>query len=438
MNRSEEYAVTLSKMIQCETVSAIGQTDLTKFYNFHKLLRELFPGVFATLTEEVFHGSLLLRWKGSDPSLDPALFMSHHDVVEANGPWTHEPFSGDIAEGKVWGRGTVDTKGNLFAILQSVEELIAEGYVPKRDIYVESACNEETGGEGAAEIAAALKARGVRLFMTMDEGGMILPDPIGGANGTFAMIGVGEKCAVNLKFIARSEGGHASTPGKNTPLVRLGKFMAAVDSSHIFKVEMEPVIQEMFRRMAPTLKAPLSTLAGHIDKSKKLLEKAIPSLSPTAAALLRTTIAFTMAGGSDGANVLPQEAWVVGNMRCSHHQGKKDSVLAVAKLAKKYDISVKVLSAHVESPIADYNGEPFKLVERICHQVYPEVIPTPYLMTGASDSRSFAKICDDGIRFAPFVIDKQQLASIHGLDENVDVASLAPAVDFFKLMMQEM
>ena len=276
MNRSEEYAVTLSKMIQCETVSAVGQKDLTKFYNFHKLLRELFPGVFAALTEEVFHGSLLLRWKGSDPSLDPALFMSHHDVVEANGPWTHEPFSGDIAEGKVWGRGTVDTKGNLFAILQSIEELIAEGYVPKRDIYVESACNEETSGEGAAEIAAALKARGVRLFMTMDEGGMILPDPIGGANGTFAMIGVGEKCAVNLKFIARSEGGHASTPGKNTPLVRLGKFMAAVDSSHIFKVEMEPVIQEMFRRMAPTLKEPLRSLAGHIDKSKKLLEKAIP------------------------------------------------------------------------------------------------------------------------------------------------------------------
>lgn len=438
MNRSEKYAEILSKMIQCETVSAVGQKDLTKFFNFHKLLRELFPGVFATLTEEVFHGSLLLHWKGSDPSLDPALFMSHHDVVEANGPWTHEPFSGDIAEGKVWGRGTCDTKGNLFAILQSIEELIAEGYVPKRDIYVESACNEETSGEGAAEIAAALKARGVRLFMTMDEGGMILPDPIGGANGTFAMIGVGEKCAVNLKFTARSEGGHASTPGKNTPLVRLGKFMAAVDSSHIFKVEMEPVIQEMFRRMAPTLKEPLRSLAGHIGKSKKLLEKAIPSLSPTAAALLRTTIAFTMAGGSDGANVLPQEAWVVGNMRCSHHQGKKASVLAVAKLAKKYNVSVKVMSAHVESPIADYNGEPFKLVEKICHQVYPEVIPTPYLMTGASDSRSFAKICDDGIRFAPFVIDKQQLASIHGLDENVDVASLAPAVDFFKLMMQEM
>ena len=438
MNRSEEYAVTLSKMIQCETVSTVGQKDLTKFFDFHKLLRELFPGVFQTLTEEVFHGSLLLRWKGSDPSLEPALFMSHHDVVEANGPWTHEPFSGDISDGKVWGRGTCDTKGNLFAILQSIEELIAEGFIPKRDIYVESACNEETSGEGAAEIAAALKSRGVRLFMTMDEGGMILPDPIGGANGTFAMIGVGEKCAVNLKFIARSEGGHASTPGKDTPLVRLGKFMAAVDSSHIFKVEMEPVIQEMFRRMAPTLKEPLSFLAGHIDKSKTLLEKAIPSLSPTAAALLRTTIAFTMAGGSDGANVLPQEAWVVGNMRCSHHQGKKDSVLAVAKLAKKYNISVKVLSAHVESPIADYNGEPFKLVERICNQVYPDVIPTPYLMTGASDSRSFAKICDDGIRFAPFVIDKQQLSSIHGLDENIDVASLAPAVDFFKLMMKEM
>ena len=438
MNRADEYAVTLSKMIRCETVSALGQKDLTKFEGFHSLLYTLFPGVFQTLTTEVFHGSLLLRWKGTDESLDPVLFMSHHDVVEASGPWKHAPFSGDIAEGKVWGRGTVDTKGNLFAILQSAEELIREGYTPRRDIYIESACNEETTGEGAAEIAAALKARGIHLFMTMDEGGMILQDPIGGANGTFAMIGVGEKCTVNLKFTARSEGGHASTPGKNTPLVRLGKFMAAADSSHIFKVEMEPVIQEMFRRMAPTLKKPLRTLAGHIDKSRKLLEKAIPSLSPTAAALLRTTLAFTMAGGSDGANVLPQEAWVIGNMRCSHHQGRKASVAAITKLARKYGITVKILSAHVESPIADYNGEPFRLVEWICEKTYPDVIPTPYLMTGASDSRSFAKICEDGIRFAPFVIDKQQLASIHGLDENIDVASLAPAVDFFKLMMREM
>ena len=438
MSRADEYALTLSRMIQCETVSVSGQTDLTKFETFHGLIRKLFPRVFETVETEVFHGSLLLRWKGTDPSPDPVLFMSHHDVVEASGPWKHGPFSGDIAEGRVWGRGTVDTKGNLFAILQAAEELISEGYEPGRDIYIESACNEETGGEGAAEIAGVLKSRGVHLFMTMDEGGMIVPDPIGGAHGTFAMIGVGEKCGVNLKFTARSEGGHASTPGKNTPLVRLGKFMAAADNSRIFKVEMEPVIQEMFRRMAPTLKKPLSTLAGHIDKSRKLLEKAIPSLSPTAAALLRTTLAFTMAGGSDGANVLPQEAWVIGNMRCSHHQGKKASIAAVTKLAKKYGISVKVLSAHVDSPVADFNGEPFKLVERICEKVYPGVIPTPYLMTGASDSRSFAKICGDGIRFAPFVIDKQQLASIHGLDENVSVSALAPAVDFFKLMMQEM
>ena len=438
MTRSEEYANTLSKMIQCETVSVRDQEDLSKFEAFHEVIRGLFPNVFAAMTAEVFHGSLLLRWPGSDPSLEPVLFMSHHDVVEANGPWTHEPFSGDIADGRVWGRGTLDTKGNLFAILQSAEELIKEGFVPKRDLYIESACNEEVSGAGAAEIAKVLQKRGIRLWMTMDEGGMILHDPIGGANGTFAMIGVGEKCGVNLKFTARSKGGHASTPGKNTPLVRLGKFMAAADSSHIFKVEMEPVIHEMFRRMAPTLKKPLNKLAGNIGKTKILLEKVMPSLSPTAAAMLRTTIAFTMAGGSDGANVLPQEAWIIGNMRCSHHQGKKASIAAITKLAKKFDLNVEVLSAHQESPIADYDSEPFKLVEKICGRIYPDVIPTPYLMTGASDSRSFAKICDNGIRFAPFIIDKQQLGSIHGLDENVGVDTLEPAVDFFKEMMKEL
>ncbi|MBO6158146.1 MAG: M20/M25/M40 family metallo-hydrolase [Firmicutes bacterium] len=438
MSRSDDYAQILSRMIQCETISFFGQEDLTKFEKFHALIHELFPNVFETLTEEVFHGSLLLRWKGTDASLDPALFMSHHDVVEAGGVWKHAPFSGDIAEGKVWGRGTMDTKGNLFGILQAIEELIQEGYVPIRDIYVESACNEETTGEGAAEIAKVLKDRGIHLYFTMDEGGMILPDPIGGANGTFAMIGVGEKCAVDLKFIAKSNGGHASTPGKNTPLVRLGKFMAAADASHIFTVEMEPVIQEMFRRIGPTMKKPLNTLTANIDKTKKLMEAVVPAISPTAAALLRTTLAFTMAGGSDGTNVLPQEAWIVGNMRCSHHQGKKGSIAAITKLAKKYDLTVEILHEHIESPIADYNDPPFKLVEKICHQIYPDVIPAPYLMTGASDSRSFALVCENGIRFAPFLISDQQRNSIHGLDENIDVSSLAPAVDFFKAMMKEL
>ncbi len=435
-SRNMIYAERLAELIRAETISVYGVKNEAKFEAFHKKIFEMFPNLFAAAETENFDGSLLIRWRGKSAE-QPIMLMSHHDVVEASGEWTHDAFSGEISDGKLWGRGTLDTKGSLFAILQAADELIAEGYVPERDIYIESACTEEVEGTGADEISKTLEKRGIRFFMTLDEGGMMMYDPIGGADGTFAMIGVGEKGCADLKFCARSAGGHASTPGKNTPLVRLGKFMAAAEKAKIFDVEMSPVVQEMLERLAPYMKGALKPLLKNAGKLKKLLCAAMPSVSATAGAMLKTTLAFTMAGGSDGTNVLPQEAYVVGNMRFSHHQGGEDSIRKISELAKKFDIDTEILDPGFESPISDYNSDAFKLVEKAVGEIFPEVVPLPYIMTGASDSRYFSRVCDNCIRFAPFTIDEQQLESIHGIDENVDIDTLAPAVDFYKYIIKE-
>ena len=191
--RTEGYAKTLARMIQTETVSVPGVRNKEKFERFHAVLKELFPHVFSTVTVEDFDGSLLLRWVGKSQE-KPILLMSHHDVVAASGEWLHEPFSGDIVDGKIWGRGTVDIKNNLWAMLQAMEELIAEGYTPEQDVYIESACTEETDGTGADKISRALQERGIRFFMTLDEGGMVTPGgPLGQMDKLFAMVGVAEK-----------------------------------------------------------------------------------------------------------------------------------------------------------------------------------------------------------------------------------------------------
>jgi len=223
--RTAEYAAQLSEMIRVETVSVKGGSDRTRFYALHQRMHELFPRLFAACEVEDFDGSLLLRWQGRGEGA-PILLMNHHDVVEASGDWRYPPFSGTVAEGRVWGRGTLDTKGGLWAMLRAAEELIGQGFVPRQDVYFLSSCTEETDGSGADAISRELQRRGIRLGMVLDEGGMILPEPIGGARGTFAMIGLGEKGCADLKFIARSSGGHASTPGRNTPLVRLVGFAA--------------------------------------------------------------------------------------------------------------------------------------------------------------------------------------------------------------------
>ena len=436
-NRSMQYAEILSKLIKFETVSSRENKDITKFLEFHELLRETYPNFFNTVECENFDGSLLLKWKGTDPSLKPVMLMNHHDVVEASGEWTHPAFSGEIADGKVWGRGTLDTKGGLAMMLQAAEELIKEGFTPKRDTYFVTACTEEVGGEGGDAISRALQERNMSFHMVLDEGGMIMYDPIGGANGTFAMIGVGEKGYLDLKFIAKSNGGHASAPAKDTPLVRLGKFMAEADKAECFEIKMSDTVKEMLSRFSPTMSGVMKLACGNVNAFEPVLKKVMPMISPAGAALLRTTLAFTMAKGSDGTNVIPQEAWVVGNMRFSHHQGKKASIEAISNLAKKYDIETIVTDDGIESDIADFKGEAFKFIEKAVNEIFPEYKPVPYIMNAASDSRYFNRVCDNCLRFVPFKINKQQLDSVHGIDENVDIDTLAPAVDFYRYVIKE-
>ena len=435
-NRTNTYAQQLSRLIQAETISYDRQTDISKFYQFQNLLRESFPHIFKICEFEDFHGSFLMRWKG-ESSEKPFLLMNHQDVVEAPGGWKYPPFSGTIADRKLWGRGALDTKGGLWAMLQAANELAEEGFRPQHDVYFMSGCNEETDGSGAEEISRILQQRGIRFAMVLDEGGMIMHEPIGGANGTFAMVGVGEKGCVDLKFIAKSAGGHASTPGKNTPLVRLGKFMAAVERSNIFKADISPAVAEMFKRISTTMKQPLRFVLGHPGLFEPLLLKVIPSVSATAGAMLKTTVAFTMASGSEGFNVLPHEAWVVGNMRFSHHQGEKDSISAIKKLAKKYDLETVVLEPGFTSPLSDYHTDAFALIEKAISTVFPGVITSPYVMNGASDCRFMSRVSDNCLRFAPFQITDKQMDSIHGIDENVDLKSLVPAVEFYKYIITE-
>lgn len=434
--RTVKYADSLVRLIRAKTVSREPQPDKSEFYQFHDLLSKVFPMLFTVCDYEDFDGSFLLRWKGSGPE-HPILLMNHHDVVEASGNWKYAPFSGTIAEERIWGRGTLDTKGGLWAMLQAANELAEEGFVPARDVYFLSTCNEEQGGEGADYISKVLLERGIRFYLVLDEGGMILHEPIDGAEGTYAMVGVGEKGCVDLKFVARSNGGHASTPARNTPLVRLGKFMAEAEKGKVFSAAISPTVGEMFSRISATMNGPMKFLLGNARILKPLLVRVMPVVSSAANAMLKTTLAFTMAAGSKGRNVLPEEAWVIGNMRYSHHQGGHDSIQAITKLAEKYDLDTIVLDPVFDSPVSDYQSEAFQLVERAVSEIFPETRTSPYIMNGASDCRYLSRVCDNCLRFTPFLISREQMNSIHGIDENVDVSALAPAVDFYRYIIRE-
>ena len=429
--RTDEYVKKLSEMVQYETISKRGEVNTEKFLGFHKILEKLFPTVHEKLEKTEIDGNLLFKWKGKS-SEKPILIMSHQDVVEATGEWKYPPFSGEVAEGKVWGRGTSDTKCTVMAFLQAAEELLKEGYTPDCDVYIASSCTEEIGGDGAPKIVDYLDKQGVRLFLVCDEGGGIIQDPMAGIKGNFAMVGVFEKGYGDVKFIARSTGGHASAPPKNTPIARLSKFVAAVDKKNPFNVEFMPEVEAMFSKLAPYAGFGLRLIFGNLWLFKPLMKKLLPMISAQAGAMLSTTIAFTMSEGSNGYNVIPQEASICANMRFIPHQGTDNSLEVITNLAKKYNIETEVVYRGYPSPSVDINGEAFKMVESAINECFPGVGCSPYVVTGATDARFYSKICDSCVRFAPVIYGPEQMKGMHGLNENIECNTLAGAVDFYK------
>ncbi len=430
--RAMEYAKKLSKMIQYETVSVPGEMLVEKFHGFHKVLEELFPLVFEQLEKTEIDGNLLFYWKGKS-SEKPILLMSHQDVVPAEGEWTHEPFSGDIDDTYVWGRGASDTKCSVMAFFQAVEELLEEGYVPPQDVYLSSSCTEEWSGPGCPKLVNELKRRGVKPWLVCDEGGGIINEPIGGIPGNFAMMGVFEKGKGDVLFRAKSKGGHASAPAKNSPIARLAAFVNEVETKSPFSVELEPSVQAMFERLAPYASFPLRLLFGNIWLFKPVLLKALPLFSSQAGAMLKTTIAFTMQSGSTAYNVLPQEATLGANMRFIPHQGMNESLAILKKLAEKYDLEMELASEPNDytEPV-DLEGDAWKHAVAAVEKTFPGLPVSPYVMTGATDAHFYQEICDSCIRFAPVVYEPEQLKGIHGVDENIKYNCLPGAVDFYK------
>ena len=437
--RARSYAKKLSAMVRQETVSSRFDPDRSKFERFQVSLPSLFPKVFAAC--EVAHpgAGLVLRMPGSGASgKEPILLMSHHDVVAApEQGWEHPPFSGDIdAEGRVWGRGTADTKGSLMCELQALEELLEAGWQPGADVYITSSCTEEWSGDSAPAIVAYLKERHVHLGMLLDEGGMILKEPIAGVKGRYCVVGVLEKGYGDVKFIARGKGGHASAPGRNTPLPRLGAFMNDVEKHSPFRVEITPAVREMFSRMAPNMSFPMKLVFANLWLFGPLVKKLMPTISPAGAAMMQTTCAFTTAKGSDGLNVLPSEAYVTANLRFIHHQPNEESLALLRKRAEKHGLEMEVLYQDHPCKPVDYQGAPFKLLEKVAGEIYPGYGVVPYVMTGGTDAKYYGDVCDDALRFAPIEIDAQQYASIHGVNENLYAAALPPAVDFYKTLLR--
>ncbi len=433
----ETAAKKLGDMVRVPTVSKNEDEDLSQFYKYHEVLEELFPNVHKTFEKTVLNGTLLYRWKGTDPAKKPILFMGHQDVVPADDHgWKCPAYSGTVIDGDIYGRGSMDCKSTMYVELQAIEELIAEGFVPPCDIYLEYAINEETGGDGAASAVRYLKEKGIELAIVIDEGGAIVDRPIGGMDRQYAVIGVTEKGYMDLKISAKGKGGHSSTPPRNTPAARLFAFANEIEKKRPFKKHLIPEVYEMFAQMAPSFSFGMRMLLGNIWLFKPLLIALMPKVSPFGEAILSTTCCFTMMKGSDACNVIPKEPYLVANLRTSVHQNCEESLAVLKKYAKKYDLEIEIIQARDASPVSNIHSKEYAYLTDCIKKQFPDVGVAPYVIMGGTDCRHFHALTENALRFCPVRMSNEQNAACHAVNENVTLSALAEGVRFFKFFLK--
>ena len=412
---------------------------------FDRLLAELahqFPHLHASLeqTRVGTHG-LLFRWPGHSAER-PVVLMAHLDVVpiDDSAPWQHPPFAAEIAPSPVgdaiWGRGTLDDKGCVVGICEAVELLLEAGVTPAQDVWLSFGCDEEVSGTAAQAAVGVLAERGVTPWFVLDEGGAIAHQAFPGVQPPLGVIGVTEKGTTSVELVAEGRGGHASTPARNGPTARIARAILRIEK-HPFPASAPAPTLELLRRLAPHLPGPARPVARNAERITPLVTRALLAAGPEAAAMTRTTVAATTLSGSPALNVIASSARAGLNIRIMVGDTVAGVLDHLRKAIRDDDIRIEVVEQGEPSPISPMD-EAFELLEASIREVFPDAVPTPYVMMAATDSRHFTHICQRVYRFAPFRMTRAQREAIHSYDEHLGIDDLVDGVAWYRTLIERL
>lgn len=439
---AQAAAARLAGAIRFPTVSHEegGVVEREAFLGLHQYLAQTFPRVHRTLTREVVADySLLYTWKGRNPSLPPILLMSHLDVVPVEPgterSWTHPPFSGQIADGYVWGRGSMDDKVSVLGILEGVDLLLGQGFRPERTVLLAFGHDEEIGGlQGARNIAALLERRGIRPEFILDEGGVIAEKMVPGVGPPVAMIGTAEKGFANVALTAKSQGGHSSMPPPHTAVGLVSAAVARLEESPL-PSRIDGATERSFEYLAPEMPFVPRMILSNLWLFGPVAEKQFAS-DPAGNARIRTTTAATMIRGGVKENVLPLEARAVVNFRILPGD-TVDGVLRHVREVVGPDVEVS-LAGHAAdpSPESDVSAPAFELLQRTVAQAIPGTFASPNLLGGGTDTKHFQNLTRNIYRFIPIRVTEPDMPRFHGTNERVGVENYGEIVRFYAQLLR--
>ena len=436
----------LAGAIRFPTVSYAsgGPIDTAAFVGLHQYFVTSFPLVHTALTRELVNGlSLLYTWKGTDSTLPPVVLMGHMDVVPVPAPnlpeWTHPPFSGTVADGFVWGRGTLDDKTTVLSTLEAVEGLLREGYRPPRTVFLTFGHDEEVSGRyGARAIVELLVSRGVKPALVLDEGGFMANGVIPGVAGRTAIVGIAEKGYLSLRLRSRAQGGHSSTPPGRTAIGALSRAISALEA-HPFPSSLDGPTLGTLAAMAPYAPFGKRLVLANLWLTAPLVKRAMRG-TPLGGALLHTTTSPTMLSAGIKDNVLPPEAAAVVNFRIRPGETVATVTARVRAVIADSMITVEPLdSVGVDpSPVSDVNSPAYALITETIRGMTPgERVPVlPYLVMGGTDAKYWGAHTDRAFRFLAVPLGEGDMARLHGVNERVPVADYATSVSFFARLLR--
>ena len=374
------------------------------------------------------HANLYARLRG-DGSRKAIALVHHIDVVPAVASyWTSDPFGGEVKDGFVYGRGTLDMKGQGIAHLMALIALKRSGAPLTRDIVFIANTNEETGGTGADMFVKhhADLLRDVEYLMT--EGG---DNPVENGVVRYYGVGVEEKSPFGLRLVVKGVPSHGSRPTKQNPVPRL---VAALDRIAHYETPLHvvPGVARYFKALSSQYtgqqRAWLADVAT-ASKSKEARDWLTSDVYWNA--ILRNTISITVLSGSNKSNVIPPEASAGLDIRLLPDQ---DPGVFLAEIKRVIaDTAVEVIApatqrARMDNPI---DTDLFRAIERATHERDPRALVTTPMFTAASDRPWYRSVGIVTYGFDPFKVESADMQKgMHGNDERISVANMGFGVRY--------
>lgn len=455
----------LAGAIRIPTVSEYVHLETNNpFDQFKSYLAQAYPRIYTAMdTLTINKYGLVYHWKGKDNTRKPILFLAHYDVVPVAGydplittqeeiiyrpddkakeaitdfskTWNYPPFSGAVADGRIYGRGSLDDKGMLISLLEAADTLIAEGFQPEQDIWFAFGFDEEIGGaEGALKIAAYFKQEGISFETVYDEGSVIIAPGQAGISQPLALVGVAEKGACTLRITVHGMGGHSSMPPAKGTLVYAAEIIKKLNDNQLSTVLVPPV-SAFLDQAGATMGFP----ARMAIANKWILEKVLLNTlsdSPATNALVRTTTAVTMAKGSDAPNVMASTAEITANFRILTGETVSGVVEHVKDVCKGYEVDIEVVSAREPSNISPVDTHGFEMISKLVPQIYPGASVAPYISIVSTDAYKYESVSSHVYRFMPAWLNEYEQRTIHNENEYISLENYSRMIAYFKELMK--